>query len=303
MKGMYNVKLPYPYTPGWEGAGTVVEVGGGQTAQWFLNKRVAFMKAHEIGSYKIGGSFAEYAITNIKQVMPLSDDTSLEEGAAYFVNPLTALGMVKRAKELGATAIILTAGASQIGRMIIRLCEKYGITPIITVRREVQAEMLRKDFGCKYVVNTSLNGYEKTLGKACQKLRPSVCLECIAGDVTGDMLKYMGFGSRLILYGLLSEKPASNIDVIGLIGKSQYIEPFLLTNVLGPMTLLEYIQYVLEAEPLLKEILTTTVNARFGLHQITEAIEFYKANQTAGKILLQPALTPALHPATAPAKL
>jgi hypothetical protein len=34
------------------------------------------------------------------------------------------------------------------------------------------------------------------------------------------MLDYMGFGSTLILYGLLSEQPAGGIKTIGFIGKS-----------------------------------------------------------------------------------
>lgn len=29
MRGLYNIKLPKPYTPGWEGSGTVVMLGEG----------------------------------------------------------------------------------------------------------------------------------------------------------------------------------------------------------------------------------------------------------------------------------
>ena len=37
--------------------------------------------------------------------------------------------------------------------------------------------------------------------------------------------------------------------------------------------------------------LKTTIHKRFGLHAIKDAIETYKANQSAGKILLQSELT------------
>jgi len=122
MKGN-RVKLEEcPYTPGWEGSGVVEEVGSGLATQWLLGKRVAFCKASEPNDeHKIGGAYAEYAVTYIKQVIPLDDSASLESGATYFVNPLTAVGMLKRAKELKATALILTAGASQLGRMVIRI--------------------------------------------------------------------------------------------------------------------------------------------------------------------------------------
>lgn len=52
------------------------------------------------------------------------------------------------------------------------------------------------------------------------KLRPEACLECVSGETTGEMLDYLGFGSTLILYGLLSDQPAAGIKTINFIGKS-----------------------------------------------------------------------------------
>jgi len=44
MKGLYGIKLRLPFTPGWEGSGTVVEVGSDLKSSDFKGKRVAFMK-------------------------------------------------------------------------------------------------------------------------------------------------------------------------------------------------------------------------------------------------------------------
>lgn len=46
-----------------------------------------------------------------------------------------------------------------------------------------------------------------------------------------------------------------------------------------------------KAEAMIKNELKTDIQARYGFHQIREAIEFYQKNQTAGKILLKPSLT------------
>lgn len=64
MQGKYNVKLNYPYTPGWEGSGVVVAAGEGSHAQSLVGKRVVFMKSFEVGTYQYGGSFAEYCVTS-----------------------------------------------------------------------------------------------------------------------------------------------------------------------------------------------------------------------------------------------
>lgn len=124
------------------------------------------------------------------------------------------------------------------------------------------------------------------------RVKPSSCLECISDTMTGLMMEFMGFGSTVILYGLLSDRPAGGINTIGFIGKNMTLESFLLTNYLSQRTLAEYWELVLRAEPLYRGDLSTVIQKRFGLHQIKEAIEFYMANQTAGKVLLQPELTP-----------
>ena len=145
--------------------GTVVKVGAGMLASYLEGKRVAFMKAPELPpAYKLGGSMAEYIVTDVKCCIPLGDDLTLEEGSSHFVNPLTALGMTDRLKELKVKAVIITAAASQLCRMIIKLCKTSGITPICTVRKEDQANFLRNDLGCKYVVNTSDKDWMKQMG-------------------------------------------------------------------------------------------------------------------------------------------
>ena len=149
------------------------------------------------------------------------------------------------------------------------------------MRKEDQAEILRKVVGprfAKYVINTSLPNYKKDMAALCAKLRPKTCLECVSGDMTGEIMDFMGFDTTLILYGLLSDKPAGGINVIGFIGKMQTIESFLLSNYLAKKSLMQYIELVLKAEGLYQSVLKTQVNARYGLHQIKEAIEFYMAN-------------------------
>ena len=76
----------------------------------------------------------------------------------------------------------------------------------------------------------------------------------------------MGFESTLILYGLLSDKPAGGINTIGFIGKSQTIESFLLNNWLYKKTQMQYLELVLKAEALYKTVLKTQMNAAYGPH-------------------------------------
>jgi len=56
------------------------------------------MKSGEIGTYKIGGAFADYILTSVNMAFPISDDIDFEDCASFIVNPLTAVCMVERIK-------------------------------------------------------------------------------------------------------------------------------------------------------------------------------------------------------------
>jgi NADPH:quinone reductase-like Zn-dependent oxidoreductase len=49
--------------------------------------------------------------------------------------------------------------------------------------------------------------------------------------------------------------------------------------------------FVMQVITMCTQDLKTEVQKRFGLHQIHEAVEYYQANQTAGKVLLRADLT------------
>jgi NADPH:quinone reductase len=73
MEGKYGslMDFKYPMTPGWEGSGTVFHTGGGLHAWYLQGKRVAFSKCNEDmeegSQMKIGGTMAQYAVTNAYQ--------------------------------------------------------------------------------------------------------------------------------------------------------------------------------------------------------------------------------------------
>jgi len=203
-----------------------------------------------------------------------------------FVNPLTALGMVDRLKELGSQATIISAGASQLGRMLIKLCQKENIVPICTVRKEAQAEMLRNDYNVAHVINTSEDDWRQKMGAIALQAKPTSCLECIAGDMTGELMNFLGMKGTVILYGLLSEQPAGNINVLNFIGKGLTLESYILTNDMAKKSPDEIKQFFGRAYALYTSDLASHINARFGIHQIREAVNFYRENQTAGKVLI-----------------
>src|SRR2546423_12070846 len=90
-----------------------------------------------------GGLWAEYVVTSAKFCIPLSKNVGLEQGAAMLVNPFTAWALMDMARSGRHRAVVQTAAASALGKMIVRLGERFFIPVIHVVRRAGQGEMLR----------------------------------------------------------------------------------------------------------------------------------------------------------------
>ena len=132
-----------------EGGGVVVAAGSSPAAQALLGRTVGVL----------GGSmYSEYRCVHVSQVLALPDGVTSEQGAACFVNPLTALGMVGTMRREGHTALVHTAAASNLGQMLNRLCLADSIELVNVVRRDEQAQLLR-DQGAVHVCNSSAEGF------------------------------------------------------------------------------------------------------------------------------------------------
>jgi len=220
MNGQYSGTFEYPVTPGSEGSGTVVAYGGGWGAWFLMGKRVGFTRQTEKGGkYSKGGSYAEYVVTNAYQCITLNKDASFEQGACSFVNPVTAIGLLDRCKFYKAKAVISSAASSQLGRMIIKLFKQHGIKVINIVRKEEHVEMLKKEYGAEYVLNSSDETFDADLYNLALELKASVGLDACAGDMPGRMLVCLGRNGTVINYGLLSGTKITNINPICMIFK------------------------------------------------------------------------------------
>src|SRR5262249_23197593 len=73
---------------------------------------------------------------------PLPAGTTAAEGASWFVNPLTALGMTETMKREGHKALVHTAAASNLGQMLNKICQEDGIGLVTTAGSGDRAKLL-----------------------------------------------------------------------------------------------------------------------------------------------------------------
>jgi NADPH:quinone reductase-like Zn-dependent oxidoreductase len=104
-----------------EGAGTVVDAG--EEAKALVGRKVGMMG---------GAMYAQYRKLKAREVVPLPEGASAADGAAMFVNPLTALSFVETMRMEGHKAIVHTAAASNLGQMLQKICLSDGV-PLVNV--------------------------------------------------------------------------------------------------------------------------------------------------------------------------
>ena len=154
-----------------EGAGTVVRAGSSDAAQALKGKLVSM----------VGGSmYAQYRLLNARDCQPLPAGTTAAEGASWFVNPLTALGMTETMKREGHKALVHTAAASNLGQMLNKICNEDGIGLVNIVRSAEQAKLL-KGIGAKHVVDSSAPSFTDDLTQAQVETGATIAFDAIGG--------------------------------------------------------------------------------------------------------------------------
>jgi len=285
MAGGYGIKKPYPVVPGFEGSGTVVAAGKGILPKLWMGKNVACA-----ASPKYNGCWAEYMVTTSTSCVPLSKEISLEQGAMMFVNPMTALAFFDIYKKLSnptkkLRAIINTAAASALGRMIIKMGKTRGIPVISVVRREEQVDILKAE-GAEFIVNSNNIDFEEKLKELAHKLNATVIFDCVGGKMVQQLIDATPNESKLFIYGRLSSD-ACEIQPGNLIYTGSQIQGFWLTNRLKNQSLWQTILNVRKAHSLIGKELGTTIYKTFQPEQLTEAIETYQNNMSKGKVLIR----------------
>ncbi len=122
-KGQY--KLPLPFTPGGEAAGTVDAVGP-DVSDLQVGARAASVDAR--------GSYAQYALIQADQAVPLPEGVNAEVAAAVMTQGITAHYLTHSVfrLEAGQTALV-HAAAGGAGQLLVQIAKKRGARVIGTV--------------------------------------------------------------------------------------------------------------------------------------------------------------------------
>lgn len=154
-----------------EGAGVVIAAGPSPAAQALNGRTVALAG---------GGMYTQYRVAKADAAFAMPHGVTAPDAASSFVNPLTALGFLETMRTEGHTALVNTAAASNLGRMLVKLCLVDGIGLVNIVRSEAQAESLR-DLGAVHICNSNSPSFTADLVAAIEATGATVGFDAVGG--------------------------------------------------------------------------------------------------------------------------
>jgi NADPH2:quinone reductase len=280
IRGLYGLKPPLPVVPGFEGSGTVVAAGS-MAARLLVGRRVGCVPA--AGS---DGTWAEYVVAPARTCLPLLPSISTEQGSMLFVNPFSAWALMELARRGKHRAMVQTAAASALGRMLLKLARKEKL-PLVNVVRRAEQEQLLRQLGAEHVVNSSEPEFEERLRIKCHELEATLAFDAVAGPMTGQLAQALVDGGTVIVYGGLSEQEC-RIHPQELIFHRKKIEGFWLADFFGKGFGKDQLRALVGVPALVGKDMETPIRARLPLESAAEALRLASSDMTAGKVLFTP---------------
>lgn len=197
IEGKYPVRPELPATPGFEGAGTVVELGTGVKG---LTSAALVILPHNVGTWR------DALAVKARDLVVVPKGIEPVEAAMLKINPLTAWRLLHDYVELQkGDWLIQNAANSAAGRDVIQIAHELGYKTVNVVRRPELIDELRAEGGDIVLVdNDNLRDQVKS---ATNGAPIRLGLNSVGGDSALRLANCLAPGGTLVSFGAMSLQP------------------------------------------------------------------------------------------------
>jgi NADPH:quinone reductase len=272
-RGSYPRQVPF--TPGLEGAG-VVESVGEESSDVALSGRVAF--ADQPGAY------AEASLVSADRLIPLPDDFTFEEGAAFPLQGMTAHYLIHEFRKPAADDVVLIhAAAGGVGQLLVQWAHHLGAHVIGTVSSEEKAQVVRED-GANEVINYANEDFAKEVNRLTNGHGADLILDGVGKDTNRGNLEAVAMRGHIVLFGA-SSGPYDQYQPEELENKAIYVSRGRLAEFIGTRK-----EMMRRANDVMQGMrdgwLKLHIDRVLPLDQAEEAHRLLESRKTTGKIVL-----------------
>jgi trans-2-enoyl-CoA reductase len=197
IEGKYPVRPELPATPGFEGAGTIVELGADVKG---LTSGALVILPHNIGTWR------DAVAVKAEELIVVPDGIEPVQAAMLKINPLTAWRLLHDYLDLQkGDWLIQNAANSAAGRDVIQIAHELGYKTMNVVRRAELVDELRAEGGDVVLIDGDnlRDEVKSATGGASIRLG----LNSVGGDSALRLANCLAPGGTLVSFGAMSLQP------------------------------------------------------------------------------------------------
>ncbi|KAK0454803.1 alcohol dehydrogenase [Armillaria borealis] len=192
MQGKYQRKPPLPFVAGAEFAGRIAK-----------NSPIPKGCPYRPGDRVFGatqGAFADKAPVSWKDILPLPDALSYEQGAGLYVTwPTSYEALVGRAQLKAGEWVLVTAAAGGVGIVAVQLAKVLGAKVIAAAGSQEKLDIAKQYGGADYTVNYTDPNWPKEVLKITNGHGADVIYDPVG--LIKDALKCIAWKGRALVIG------------------------------------------------------------------------------------------------------
>jgi trans-2-enoyl-CoA reductase len=197
IEGKYPVRPELPTTPGFEGAGVIVELGAGVKG---LTTGALVILPHNVGTWR------DSVAVKADELVVVPDGIDPIQAAMLKINPLTAWRLLHDYVDLReGDWLIQNAANSAAGRDVIQIAHELGYKTVNVVRRAEVVDELRAQGGDVVLVDG--DNLREQVKSATGGGTVRLGLNSVGGDSALRIANCLAFGGTLVSFGAMSLQP------------------------------------------------------------------------------------------------
>lgn len=206
-QGLYGSNPDFPFTPGYEASGEIIDLGK-EITNLQLGQRVIAMTGF--------GGYSEEVIVDSNRVVPIPDNISFDQAAAMPVTYGTAYHMLVHLGGLKkGDSVLIHHAAGGVGTAAAQICQAYGAGLIIGTASESKKEFV-ESLGMRFV-----NRDQEDFVKVCKDMTNGKGVHQAIDPVAGKhlMRSYNALrnGGKLHCFGASSAVPNQKRSILAAI--------------------------------------------------------------------------------------
>ncbi|MYE26213.1 MAG: NADPH:quinone oxidoreductase family protein, partial [Chloroflexi bacterium] len=217
IQGAYQLKPPFPFSPGLEVAGDIIEAAN-DVQELQIGQRVMATMMY--------GGFAEEALVPAAAVLPMPDAMSYEQGAGFpLVYGTSHVALAHRAQLKAGESLLVLGAAGGVGLAAVELGKHLGARVIAAASTDEKLEQARS-YGAEKLINYSRENLRERLNEITDGKGVDVIYDPVGGDLFDQAVRRIAWEGRYLVIGFASGRIPSLPANIALLKNASIVGTF-----------------------------------------------------------------------------